>query len=441
VIRIALNLSGGRFFLWFGAAFLAIGLAFLYAGMQDATRERAYQEQGEVVAAVVVEKSIKRASREGNTSTRYEIAYRFTAADGRTVQGVDAVGVDEWERLAPGSPFKITYLPGAPETSRAEGSGDTASPYLMMGMGSLFALIGGVLFVRTAARLRRERRLLREGLTAQGTVLAIEPTNVAVNRVRQWAVRYRYRDPSGRDHEATSGALPPKEARAVAVGDTIEARFDRERPEQSLRVRSQDPAGAAAGLEAAQSRPSFWRWLLGVVAVLGVLFAALVVGELVPALKELDQLAARHEFLLGAITIGITVIGFALFIGGILYRIFGGEGEPMTHAEVEDLSRDVGMDARPAAARFSAYRFRGWSAGASVHEEFNLKEAKEAWRQGAWRTSPRWRANIVVTAGALLFTLGLFGFFVVSAPVGIKLLYVAVILYAAVRMIVAFTRA
>jgi hypothetical protein len=161
----------------------------------------------------------------------------------------------------------------------------------------------------------------------------------------------------------------------------------------------------------------------------------------VPGLKALDQLAARHELLLSAITLGMTAAGFALFIGGILYRLFGGEDEPTSDAGAEDLSQSVNMDAQPAAARFSAYRFRGWSAGASAHDEFNLKEAKEAWRQGAWRASPRWRANFIVTAGALLFTVGLFGFFVVGAPAGIKLLYVAVILYAAVRLIVAFTRA
>jgi hypothetical protein len=161
--RISFSLSGKSFFLLFGAAFIAIGLTMVYVAAQDAIQESEYRQQGKVVEAIVVDKSIKRASREGNTATRYEIAYRFNATDGRAVQGVDAVGVDEWEKLAPGSPFKITFLPAAPETSRAEASGDAVSPYIVIGIGSLFTLIGGAILLNAAAQLRRERRLRRGG--------------------------------------------------------------------------------------------------------------------------------------------------------------------------------------------------------------------------------------------------------------------------------------
>jgi uncharacterized protein DUF3592 len=235
-IRIGFSFSGRTSLLWIGGGFFAIGLIFVYAGIQDATRERAYQEQGQVVEAVVVDKTIQRASREGNTSTRYEIAYRFTAPNGRAVEGLDKVEVEEWERLAPGSAFKITYLPGAPETNRAEGSGDIASTYIMMGLGSVFALIGGVLFAWTSRRLVRERGLLREGTAAKGTVLAVKPTTVYVNSVQQWEVRYRYLDSLGRSHEGTSGPVPPEEANSVEVGDKIPIRFDRERSGVSVWV-------------------------------------------------------------------------------------------------------------------------------------------------------------------------------------------------------------
>jgi hypothetical protein len=442
-VRIPVHRSGRTLFLFIGVLFMGVGLIFVYTGLQDATRERAYQTRGQVIEAVVVSKSIQRASRDGNSRTKYEVAYRFTTPDGRTTEGVDAVAVEAWEGLEPGSPFKITYLPEAPETSRAEDSGGMGSPLGMMGLGSLLAVVGAVLLVTTAIPLWRERRLLRHGVPAQGTVLGIERSNVAVNRVRQWNVRYQYQDHFGRPQEGTSGPLPPAAVEGVEVGDTVEVRFDRERPERSAFVRVPKPATAAAGVQApARNAPlSFWKLLRNVALVLGVLFVALVVGETVPALKALDRLAARHEFWLSAIMMGSAVVGFALFMGAILYRIFGPEGEPMSHAEVEDLSRNVGIDAAPAAARVSTYRFRGRSAGASFSDQFTLREAKEAWRQGAWRTSPRWRANIVVTVGALLFTVGLFGFFVVGAPAGIKLLFLAAIVYGVVGTIVRFARA
>jgi uncharacterized protein DUF3592 len=428
-MRIPLNVSARTFFWLAGGLFLFVGLGLLYGGIQEATQERAYREEGQAVEALVVSKSIHRASRDGNSSTKYEITYRFTTTEGRTLEGIDAVTVDEWERLEPGSAFRITYLPGTPETSRAEGAGGMASAYGMMGLGSLLALVGGFFLVSSLRRLLKERRLLRHGMTAQAAVVAIEPSDFAVNRVRQWNVRYRYQDHLGQRQEGTSSPLPPDQAHAVRVGDTVEVRFDSERPGESVWVRS-----------TSEGRPSLWKRLQPIAVILGVLFVALVVGESVPALKALDRLAAQHEFWLTAITVGMTVVGFLLFMGGILYRIFGPDGEPMTHTEVEDLSRNVGIDSRPVAARVSAYRFRGRSAGTSFGEGFDLREAKEAWRQRAWRTSPRWRANFVVTAGALLFIVGLFGFFVVGAPAGIKLLYVAVILYAAARLIVACTR-
>lgn len=430
-MRIPLRVSARTFFWLAGALFLLVGLGALYGGIEEAAKEQAYRDQGQAVDALVVAKSIQRASRDGNSSTKYEIAYRFTTTEGRTLEGTDAVSVDEWERLEPGSAFRITYLPGAAGASRAEGSGGMGSAYGMMILGGLFALVGGFFLLSNVRRFIRERRLLRHGMTAQGTVVAVEASNFAVNRVRQWNVRYRYQDHFGQRQEGTSSPVPPDEAHAVHVGDTVEVRFDSERPEQSMWVKTPSD----------EPRPSRWKRLQPIAVILGVLFVALVVGESVPAIKALDQLALQHELWLTAVTVGMTVLGFLLFMGGILYRIFGPDGEPMTHEEIEDLSRSAGIDSRPSvAARVSAYRFRGRSAGTSFGEGFNLREAKEAWRQRAWRTSPRWRANFVVTAGALLFVVGLFGFLVVGAPAGIKLLYVGVIVYAAVRLIVACTR-
>lgn len=434
-MRIRFAGSGRTFFLWFGALFTCVGLIMLYGGIQDATRERAFQQQGQVVEAVVVGKSIERASREGNSSTKYVIAYRFTTDDGGAAEGVDAVGVEEWESLEPGSRFTITYLPGAPESSRAEGSGGMVSPLVMTGLGSLLALAGGVLVTRIATRIWRERRLLREGMPAQGTVIAVEPGNLAVNNVRQWRVRYRYQDHVGRPQEGASGLLPPEEARAVGVGDALSVRFDREHPGESVWDRTRTPAPEGTRLR------SVLRRLGGFAVMLGLYLVATVVGESVPALKDLERLMARHQVSLLTVTIGMTVVGFVLFMGGILYRIFGGAGAPMTHGEVEDLSRSVRMEAPPYAGRVSAYRFRGRSAGSSFSEKFTVREAKDAWRQRSWRESPRWRSNFVVMAGVALFAPGLFGIFIVIGPNGIKLLLGAALVYAAVSIITAFARA
>jgi hypothetical protein len=434
-MRIPLRLSGRTFFLLFGAVFVCAGTSLLYGGIDATIRERTYQKKGEVVEAVVVSKAIRRASREGNTSTRYEITYRFTTAEG-AVEGVAAVPVEEWEALERGSRLPITYVPGTPGSSRAKGAGGMTDALVMIGAGALAALFGGVVFARSALGIWRERRLLREGLTAHGTVLAIEPSNVAVNRVRQWQVRYRYHDHVGRPHDGASEPLSPDDARAVAVGDALTVRFDRDHPEQSAWDRGRMP-GAVTPRE---RLIALAKRLAGLVGMLLAFMVVMVLGEAIPALKDLEQVIASHEVPLLATTIGLAVVGFVLFMGSVVVRIFGGAAEPMTASEVEDLSRS-GMEARPVFGRVTRYRFRGRSAGSSFSEKFSLREAKEAWRRRAWRTSPRWRSNFVVALGVMLLTIGLFGTFIVIGPNGIKLLCAAALVYAAVRAVVGVVRA
>jgi hypothetical protein len=215
-------------------------------------------------------------------------------------------------------------------------------------------------------------------------------------------------------------------------------RFDRERPEHSVWIPPAPASATEAGVRPALR--SLWSWVRTIAVVLALIFVAGVVGEMVPALKTLERAIARHEGLLLALTIALTFLGFALFMGGIVYRIFfGGDSTPMSHADVEDMGRRV-RETGPAVARAGTYRFRGRTGGASFSDEFTVREAKQAWRRRAWRTSVRWRSNFVVMAGAFMLGLGLFGIFLVIGPLAIKLLLGAAVAYAAVRTIAAFAR-
>jgi hypothetical protein len=219
-------------------------------------------------------------------------------------------------------------------------------------------------------------------------------------------------------------------------------RFDRERPEQSV----WDPTFPAAQESLHGNRPSdaprsLWKRIGGFARMLALVFVVIILGEVIAQLTGFDQIIARHEGVLLPATVAITALGFMLFMGGILYRIFGADGAPMSHADVEDLSRGSAFDRHPSLARASAYRFRGKSAGSSFSDAFSISEAKAAWKQRAWRDSLRWRGNFVVMAGAFLFTLGLFGIFIVIGAGGIKLLCAGAIGYALIKTIIAFARA
>lgn len=114
------------------------------------------------------------------------------------------------------------------------GEQSPANAWTLLSVGLLFAVVGGlILFV--GLRKRAEfRRLAREGVPTEATVTAVERTSFKIQKVTQWRVRYQYVDYGGHIHEGKSALLSPEAAQAYAVGQTVTARYDRERPTSSI---------------------------------------------------------------------------------------------------------------------------------------------------------------------------------------------------------------
>lgn len=143
-----------------------------------------------------------------------------------------------------------------------------------------------------------------------------------------------------------------------------------------------------------------------VAAVAGTIFPLVVYLAVrllddIEALRPIAAFFETHRRLGLLVTGSATALGFALFMGGILHLVLTSTGS----------------------------------------EGFSLAELKDAIRRGAWRRSRRWRRRIVVVVGVGLFTLGLFGLFVVVGPVGVKLLLIAVFLQVAVALVGGAARA
>jgi len=222
------------FFLWFGAIWLVLGVVLLGFGISATMGERRYQAEGRVVPGAVVSKFIERAKRDEKPTTEYLVAYRFTTESGQAVEGNASVSPQEWDQLEEGKPVQIRYLPHAPQSNRLaeKSTGGDAIVNLLLGLG--VGALGGVLFTKGFRSARREVRLRRDGVTAQGTVLEIGPSWLAINRVRQMEVRYRYTDHMGQTHEGKSDPLSPDESDAWRPGETGTVRFDRKRPQESI---------------------------------------------------------------------------------------------------------------------------------------------------------------------------------------------------------------
>lgn len=128
--------------------------------------------------------------------------------------------------------------------------------------------------------------------------------------------------------------------------------------------------------------------------LLVVLAVALIAGQIEP-LQNPESVFNQQLNRLLPWTIGLTVLGFALFMGLVIY--------------------------------FSL------RAGGAFEEERSFREVKQAGRSGAWRYDPAWQRFFALAAGGLLLVCGMFSLFIVIGPPFVKLLMVGALLYAVAR--------
>ncbi|HLG44252.1 MAG TPA: DUF3592 domain-containing protein [Nitrospirales bacterium] len=236
-----LKLLSRSVLLWVGAVFFAVGVMLAYFGLDEWRKQQFFEKEAAQAQGTVVSKSLERATREGNPRTKYLVSYRFSSADGQTVEQTGEVSVDEWERLDEGSPFTVTYLPSDPNTARTDAGSEWWAPLAMGGFGSLFAFIGIFVGQPELRRVLLVLRLSRSGLTAEGTVAKVWATGTSINRVCQWQLSYEFRDPVGRTQQGESDLLTPDEAASWEPGNKGAVRFDREHPEDSVWVGRSQP--------------------------------------------------------------------------------------------------------------------------------------------------------------------------------------------------------
>lgn len=110
--------------LWVGGIFLIVGVLLTVTGIQSASTETAYRKEGLTADAKVLDKLLERAKRGENSRTRYLVSYRFRSEQGKEMDGVTEVPVEEWEALEAGSSIRVLYLPDSPGTNRVEGENE-----------------------------------------------------------------------------------------------------------------------------------------------------------------------------------------------------------------------------------------------------------------------------------------------------------------------------
>lgn len=245
--------SATRFFRWFGAIWLLMGLPFLIAGLFLLHRERTFQRESRVTAGVLIEKDsadTTRRRRSGGrsrrvTTTKYYVEYRFVTPEGREIHARRDIDDSRWDGLEKGQRVEIAYLPSDPGTNRLAGDDDWMLPLVFTLLGLVFSGAGSTIFLKARASERAAARLRERGVMAGAVINRVEDASIKINKQPQARVVYEYRDYQGHAHEGRSRLLPASEASAWHAGQPISIKYDPERPSHSIWLEEQDSAAAA----------------------------------------------------------------------------------------------------------------------------------------------------------------------------------------------------
>lgn len=222
-----------NFWLFFGSIFVVAGLLTTIIGLGMAWQESRFGSEGRSVVGTVLGKSIDPGDRD--EGTRYFVQYRFTDADGNVRDGSDQVGFAVYDTAREGGPIDVQFIPDDPGTNRVA-TDDSVVSWIILAVAVLALAIGIAVALSGLRTFRRERRLWRDGTSADAEVTSVEETNVRVNRRQMWRVRYRFADASGSTHEGASGYLGWDEVRDLRSGDRGSVRYDPRRPGESIWV-------------------------------------------------------------------------------------------------------------------------------------------------------------------------------------------------------------
>ncbi|HEY9871214.1 MAG TPA: hypothetical protein V6D08_18785 [Candidatus Obscuribacterales bacterium] len=173
---------------------------------------------------------------------------------------------------------------------------------------------------------------------------------------------------------------------------------------------------------------------------LALIFAAIIIGELIPPLHWLHDWMALHKGTCMAIVGTICAIGFVVFMATTI-ELTVRLGRSWEESEVEQLAAQFRENQPGAMWRKWAYRFRGEGYGGSYGITIPIKELKDSVQSGQCWSDPVMTRMVIIAAGALVMALGICGIVFVLSPPGLKFVVLLVASYAAYMITTTWWRA
>jgi hypothetical protein len=141
--------------------FLIFGLIFFRLSCE----EDYYEKGGARVQGIVLQKTYSpgtgSTAGRGGSSSKHYVSYRFTAKEGRTIEGRYDVLPGAWQKLKEGDPVTIEYLPDAADTNRIPEQRARSLTWTIMALTLLVA--SAVLFVISRCQRRTPSKTVTKG--------------------------------------------------------------------------------------------------------------------------------------------------------------------------------------------------------------------------------------------------------------------------------------
>jgi hypothetical protein len=182
----------------------------------------------------IVGKSIEHIRRGSTENTMFVIVYQFTTAAGEAVNGREVLQRRAWEAVHEGDAILVRYLPDDPKRNREASKGGIGGAVIGGLAGLLMGSFGARMIGLVVRPAWRALRLKRAGGSAEGVVVAVEPSRRRVRFTRQWSIRYRFRDASGQEHEGSTGPLAPESVAGWHPGNVGTVFYDPNRPADNI---------------------------------------------------------------------------------------------------------------------------------------------------------------------------------------------------------------
>ena len=188
-----------------GTVLLGVSGVFFAIAATAFLNERPYRSSLEA-DALVIRKTMVPATQ--STSTSYRLTYALRPSEKEEWQKTEKVDAATWDSVEEKSTVRVQYLPGDSQSVRIQRRAWDVPWGIAAAFCMTVALFGLGLVLRGVGDVRETRRIYREGEPAEATVIAVQETNVSINRQIQWAIAFTFRDHLG--ERVKDGCVKPR---------------------------------------------------------------------------------------------------------------------------------------------------------------------------------------------------------------------------------------